>query len=857
MNEEKTENTPLMRQYWQIKDQYKHAILFFRLGDFYEMFGEDAKKAAKILGLVLTKRGDTPMCGIPYHSALGYIAKLLKAGYKTAICEQTTLPSAKTKLVERKVIRVITPGTVLTDELLDAKNANHLAVIEADLVGWGLACIDVSTGEFWAVQIIGDGNLTELAALLARISPSETVASEFVSNKLISAGLLSRQSNVTNFDLEIEKLAAPPHWPLDERWRNYPLALKAALKAEKYVTGNEPSLEGSLKPVLTEINNVLNMDENAIRSLELVECAEGGRKHTLWGTLDKTQTAMGSRMLRNWILNPLIDIPKIKKRQSQVNELVASGENRDALAALLKDMSDIERVLSRSMANSTTPPDIIGLKRSLSYLEDLDKWLKNSAGAFHNTALTFGDISPSLLQLSVLLDKAVDENAPSKLGEGKFIKPGYNAELDGLRNVRENSGGKLQELCEREKAKTGISSLKIGYNSVFGYFIDITNSNLSKVPPDYIRKQTLTNSERFITEELKNLESAILGADERINTLELHLFNELKNEITGRSSQIKTFASLIAELDVFYSLAETAVQNNYVMPEVDLSFELEFVNAKHPVASLNLPPGTFVPNDTLIGTPNCRIMIITGPNMSGKSVYLKQNALLVIMAQIGSFVPAQKARVGLVDRIMTRIGAHDALAKGQSTFMVEMKETANILNSLTPRSFVLLDEVGRGTSTFDGISIAWAVVEYLASCEQKPRIMFATHYFELTELPSKYEGIQNFNIEVKEWENKRGKTELTFMYKIAQGPADKSYGIHVAEIAGLPAACTIRAKKILTSLEDKSEYPVAGVPSEAKLPMFGGAAIIDEIRLTNPDKMTPLESSMLIAQWKKRIENEH
>ncbi|HUT85409.1 MAG TPA: DNA mismatch repair protein MutS, partial [Elusimicrobiales bacterium] len=849
--ENKSKETPLMKQYKDIKAKYPDAFVFFRLGDFYEMFYEDAAQASKILSLVLTKRSGVPMCGIPYHSSANYIAKLLKSGNKVAICEQMETPQeAKSKLVKRKVVRVITPGTVTEDELLDSAISNHLVCVNADALNWGLACIEVSTGNFWASQAVADDNLHRLSGLIARINPSEILADEQTIQEL-------RQKNIINGNSILTKINAGETSSPPENWQstfvvkeNKNLALKSALNACRYVEGNEPRLSGQLVPKYREYTNYLHLDENAIRTLELVESEHGGRKGTLWGILNNCLTSMGARLMREWILHPLINPKQINERQNCVEELMTE-EKRESLGKILENVSDIERIITRITAMSASPRDVGALRDSLKMLDPITDWLKNSN--IKTISKTVSDIYDRLNEMFNILSNAIDENPPIKLGEGKTIRQGYNTELDELRCLKNNTNVKLKELQENEKKKTGIPSLKVGYNSVFGYYIEVTKTHMSKVPYEYIRKQTLVNCERFITQELKEMESLILGAEDKIARLENHLFNEVRKKLTASADILKTFAVCVAELDVYMSLACAAVKGHYIKPEINLSNDLIIKGGRHPIAEKAMRAGEFISND-LEMAGDFQIMMLTGPNMSGKSVYLRQNALIVIMAQMGSFVPSESAVIGIKDRIMTRIGAKDIMAKGESTFMVEMKETAAILDLATSKSLVLLDEVGRGTSTFDGISIAWAVVEFLYDLKQGPKVLFATHYFELTEMEQKYNGIKNFNVSIKESVTPKGKTELIFLHKVLRGPSDKSYGIHVAEIAGINAACTLRAKQILKNLEEKTN--LNGIAKEESLPLLQHHPVMAEINDCRPEKLTPLEALQTINEWKKRLKHE-
>ncbi|MBI4057270.1 MAG: DNA mismatch repair protein MutS [Elusimicrobia bacterium] len=850
-------DTPLMRQYQALKSRYPQAILFFRLGDFYEMFGSDAKIASPILGLLLTQRQGLAMCGIPHHSATAYIGKLLKAGLKVALCEQTEDPSKAKGLVRREVIRLITPGTIVEEELLEATSPNYLAVLELDLVGWGLALADVSTGEFWATQSLSDPSRKQLLNLLARTSPAEVLLTRKAAEQIKIQEVLSPKTSLTYEETPRIPLDIPSDWNDPDAWRTRPLALRAALKAKKYILENESHLKETLRPQYREPHQNMQLDDTAIRTLELVNSSTGDRRHTLWGILDHTHTSMGSRKLRNWILQPMTDFKEIEKRQAQVQELFENASARRALEEILRKISDLQRVLTRLSTPSVSPKDLAHLRNSLNQFPGLLNWLKENRFASDLSGMgeRLDRLSLELRQAHYELQSALTESPPFKLSDGNVLREKYSPELDELRRIRKDSQAWLITLESREREKTGINSLKVGYTSVFGYYLEVTKTHLAKVPPEYIRKQTLTSAERYITQELKHLEDKILGAEDKIAKLESHLFHQLRERVLRAYNPLHEFASLIAELDVVQSLAEAAARQGYVRPKVDMSFELEIKEGRHPIVEKALPPGTFVPNDLELATEKTQIMILTGPNMSGKSTFLRQNALIVLMAQMGSFVPAEKARIGVVDKVLTRIGAQDALARGESTFMVEMKETSAILSSATPRSLLILDEVGRGTSTYDGISIAWALLEHLHNSVTGPRTLFATHYFELTELAERLKGIKNFNVEAKEWTNTEGKTEVVFLHKISTGPADKSYGIHVAELAGLPGHLIKRAREILQSLERGSSPKENLPPPEAPfLPFPSDHPILDEIRLLDPTQIGPDQTISLIAKWKTKLQ---
>ena len=845
--------TPLMRQYFSIREHNPGIVLFFRLGDFYEMFDDQAREISALLGLTLTARNGMAMCGIPYHAANTYITRLLAAGKKIGICEQTSsVMDKETKLFERKVIRVITPGTLVEDSLLDANQSNYLVALDIKPTGWALACVEVSTGEFWVNQNDQDPALTNLAAALAAVNPSEIIGTKATLDALGQKVVLPASLTLTTVPAFDGNYTLPAHWPALKAWGKHQAALACALQIMKYLNATEPSVQATLIPSYRELKECLQIDENAVASLELVKGQEGGRRGSLWELLDKTKTAIGSRKLKEWILHPLLDLAEISQRQNCVEAFTQDQAAIADLSALLETISDVERIITRTAAGSATPRDVSGLRRSLLNVQAIDQWFKNYPQIAPHLKAEFDAIYPTLEEMSRLLYSAINEAPPLHLSDGDVIRAGYNADLDELRALKANSRDTLNEICERERAKTGISTLKVGVNSVFGYYFEVTKSHLSKVPYGYVRKQTLVNAERFITEELKQLEDKITHAEQKILRLEAALFDALRETLAQHLGAFKQFARIVSELDVYEALALCALKGNYTKPVVDNSTELYYENGRHPLVENILPAGQFVPNGIHIGTPENQIMLITGPNMGGKSVFLKQTAIIVILAQMGSFVPAQHAHMGLVDRIMTRIGAHDALSRGNSTFMVEMNETAHILASMTPRSLILLDEVGRGTSTFDGISIAWAIVEYLYKPKGGAKVIFATHYFELIDLENKYARVKNFHVEAQEYKDEQGHSKLAFLYQIKPGAADQSYGIHVAERAGLPAACTLRAKKVLKDLEAKKGVKISAKEQDMVKDLFS-SPIVEEIKMADPDKLTPLAALQLICEWKKRI----
>lgn len=857
-------DTPVMRQYQTLKNKHPNSILFFRLGDFYEMFGSDAQTAAPVLGLVLTSRQGVPMCGIPFHSHRGYVAKLLKAGHKVALAEQMEPASKTKKIVRRAITRLITPGTIIEDELLEPTATNFLVAIELDIVGWGAAIIDVSSGDFWATQALNDQGSKRLLGLLARLSPAEVLATPEAAKTLKLRDLLADRVCLT-LNSEAGALVDAP-WGTQSVWKNHHLAARAALRCRRYVAETQFHLKELLIPSYREAGSEMQLDETAIKTLELVESPSGEKKHTLWGLLDCCRTSMGSRKLKHWILHPLTEVPAILQRQDCVSELYDKPEYREGLSSVLQEVSDLPRVINRLCTHQAGPRDLGALRDSLAERQSIIHWLTETqlSSGLADAAKALTKVSAQLDKCYEVLKRALADKLPHRLSEGHVIRDGYNAGLDELRLLRSDSQGFLQKLEAAERKSTNIPSLKAGYNSVFGYYFEITKTHSSKVPARYIRKQTLTNAERYITPELKELETKILGAEDKITRLEAKVFEELREVALKHHGPIMSLAAMISDLDVFCALAEAASMHEFVQPIVDLSHDLSIIEGRHPVLSALMPSGDFVPNSLELNAVNPRIIILTGPNMSGKSTFLRQNALIALMAQIGSFVPAKSAKIGVIDKILTRIGAQDAISQGQSTFMVEMSETSHILKSATRRSLLILDEVGRGTSTFDGISIAWAVIEHLhgtmaeeGESAQGPRVLFATHYFELTDLPKRLEGIVNFNVEAKEWTNTEGKTEVVFLHKISPGPADRSYGIHVAALAGLPISCLARAREILGKLEtDSAAGRLSKTPASEttpELPLFEDHVVLHALRLLDTDSMTPLEALKALNELKKKV----
>lgn len=868
--------TPLMQQYQKVKQDYKNAILFFRLGDFYEMFGEDAKKAAPILGIALTSRQKVPMCGVPYHTATNYIAKLIRAGYEVAICEQLEEPQPGKAIVKREVVRLITPGTVLEENLLEAKINNYLCALYPDYTtvspSCGIVFIDLSTGDFQGTEIKEDKYWQKLSIELGRFTPREALLPHSKEKDNILVNLLKKYEIPINFfdDWKITpekgaesleeklKITSLKGWGLQDK----KLFLNACAIAFGYLEETQKIFPEHLKKInFYSTDEYLTLDETAIRNLELVESlAIRSRKGSLLDVIDYTFTPMGGRLLRFWLTHPLKNANQIQERQKIVTFFIEENILRDELRSMLKKIIDLERLISRLTFNQANARDLIVLKNSLSLIPTIkDRIIQNLKAEFYTEKNLFTELLTELHELpSVvrLIEKAIVEEPPVELKQGGIIKKGHSAELDNLREGNRANKQWIAELEKKERERTGINSLKVGYNTVFGYYIEVTKPNLSLVPSDYIRKQTLVNAERFITPELEEKETFIFSAEEKISRLEYEIFQQIRNEIIKVVKQIQETALSLAKIDVYLSLAQVALENHYLQPEVNDSSNIEIKDGRHPIVERMLPPNHFVPNDTYLDNAGNQILIITGPNMAGKSTYIRQVALIVILSQMGSFVPAKEAKIGLVDCIFTRIGAGENLPAGESTFMVEMHETANILHNATPRSLLILDEIGRGTSTYDGISIAWACAEYLASNQVNlpPRTLFATHYFELTELANLLPGIKNYNVSVKEWGE-----EVIFLHKIVPGAADRSYGIQVAKLAGLPEQVINRAKEIIVGLErNHNELREQPLPVSQQLDFFvtrmDKHPVIEELKKIDPDRITPLEALTKIQEWKTQIE---
>ncbi|EOU2041610.1 DNA mismatch repair protein MutS [Clostridium perfringens] len=800
--------TPMMRQYFEIKENYKDCILFFRLGDFYEMFFEDAETAARELELVLTGRDcglekRAPMCGIPFHASNSYIGRLVAKGYKVAICEQVEDPKVAKGIVKRDVIKVITPGTYTDSSFVEETKNNYIMTIYADLERnrCSLAITDISTGDFLATE----GELEKGVILdeISKFNPKEIILLDSLDQELIKDITLTTPALISRKPIEYfeENFEEVLNTQFGEKSNSLSLMVKKSSNAlVKYILDTQ-------KISLTNINDIevyslvdfMTIDLSSRRNLELTEnLREKSKKGSLLWVLDKTETSMGSRMLRRWIEEPLVNKEKITLRLNAVEELFNDLSLNDSLKEALHDIYDIERILGKISNKNANAKDLIALKTSIGKIPNVKGIIENCTSSllknYHHNLDDLRDIYD-------LLEKSIKEDPSLTLKDGDLIKDGFNGEIDELRLAKTNGKDWISSLENREREFTGIKSLKVGFNKVFGYYIEISKANYSSIPEGrYIRKQTLANAERFITPELKEIEEKLLGASEKLCSLEYDIFLDIRNEVENHIDRLKTTAKIIAELDCISNLAFVALENDFIKPEINEDGETKIENGRHPVVEKVIPKGEFIPNDTIINKDDNQLLIITGPNMAGKSTYMRQVAIITLMCQIGSFVPASKANISVVDKIFTRIGASDDLAGGKSTFMVEMWEVSNILKNATENSLVLLDEVGRGTSTYDGLSIAWSVIEYI--CKNKNlrcKTLFATHYHELTKLEGEIHGVRNYSVAVKEVDN-----NIIFLRKIIEGGADQSYGIEVAKLAGIPDEVINRAKEILETLEMES-----------------------------------------------------
>jgi len=863
------ELTPMKRQYNEIKSQYTDCLLFFRLGDFYEMFDEDAVLASRELDLALTTRDRnvenpderTPMCGVPYHSCEAYIARLIAKGYKVAICEQTEDPALAKGLVSRDVIRIITPGTVTESSMLDEGKSNYVCAVFLDSGAGAIAFCDVSTGEF-CVAGFTQAPVTHIQNELSRFMPREAVLSAGAFENADLRAFLTKKLDclVENGDQRFDYMQSAARVCEQFGARDVDsLGLYDDNAAVCAVGGLLSYIIETQKFDLRHINTLdvftagrfMELDYTTRRNLELTEnLRTSEKKGSLLWVLDKTKTPMGGRLLRAWVERPLLSPVAIKRRLTAVGELYSDNVTRGEIIEILKNIGDIQRLVGRAVYGTANGRDLLALGTYCAAFPELRRLL---AGKQSLALRRIADTDP-VSQIPELIMRAICDEPPFSVREGGILRAGFSEEVDNLRNVRDNGAQMVSELETRERERTGIKKLKVGYNRVFGYYIDIPRAFSENVPEEYIRKQTLSTNERFFTQELKELESTLLTARDRLAELEFRFFEELRVRVANEVTRLQALADAMAELDALSSLAEVAVKNGYTMPEVDLSGKLSITAGRHPVVEQTQRDTLFVPNDTLMNGLDERVAIITGPNMAGKSTYMRQTALIVLMAQIGSFVPAKSALIGIVDRVFTRIGASDDLAGGRSTFMVEMIEVADILKFATNASLLVLDEIGRGTSTYDGMAIARAVLEFCADKRKLgAKTMFATHYHELSALENSLEGVRNYSISAK----KRG-GDLIFLRKIVRGAADDSYGIEVAKLAGVPDSVIMRAKSCLAELEagGKEAPAVRQQPDQAQFSFsdFGANDIVSRIKEADPDTLTPIEALKLIYELKKKAE---
>ena len=845
--------TPLRKQYLRVKQKYPEAIVFFRLGDFYETFDEDAKVASRELDVVLTSREmgkgqRVPMAGIPHHALDNYLAKLITRGHKVAICEQLTPPGKG--LVERDVIRVVTPGTVVEPNLLTSKSNNYLASLVVEGEEAGIAYVDISTSEFATTQLPAERVMPELE----RLQPSEVLIPEGADDYAQLPFTISRLDDYW-FDLEIARESLLEHFNV-ATLEGYGcarllLAIRAAGALVHYVKETQKETLPQLSKLATySTDSFMILDGQTIRNLELFQGGRWGETgHSLLSIIDLSKTAMGGRLLKNWLGHPLLDLAILNRRQEAVAWFHQDSMARQKVISLLSDIADLERLVNRVSSGRVMPRELLALRSSLEKVPDLRAAMADGAPDLIGDMNWLSDELKSCPDIVDLIARAIADE-PGDLEQGGVIKEGFSPELDDIRCNSRQAKQYLASLEQRERQRTGIKSLKVGYNRVFGYYIEVSRANLSLVPPDYIRKQTLAEAERFFTPELKEYESLILNAQEKITDMETAIFRQICQQIIAVGEQILATASAIAQIDVLSSLAEVAVRHGYVRPTLTNEDVIDIKGGRHPIVEQSIGSDNFVPNDTYLCNKDNQLIILTGPNMSGKSTYLRQVALIILLAQIGSFVPTDSANVGIVDRIFTRIGAQEDLAAGQSTFMVEMTEAANILNNATPRSFIILDEIGRGTSTYDGLSIAWAVAEFIHNHpELGAKTLFATHYHELVDLADILPRVKNFNVAVAEEGDK-----VIFLHKIVPGGTDRSYGIHVAQLAGLPKSVLVRAQEVLAELESHASKKgkVPRRKASLQIPLFPKDSLLaDEISRLDIDSMSPLEAITKLYEIKR------
>ena len=868
--------TPAMQQYARMKAEHPGALLFFRMGDFYELFFEDAEVASRALEIALTSRGKDrggqpiPMCGVPYHAGPAYIARLVKRGHRVALCEQMEDPRSAKGVVKREVVRVITPGTQLEAQALEATEASFVMAMDAGPGELGIAVLEPTTGEFFVAQWEGEARTEHLKDEMGALRPRELVVRAgaplpafLLDAAQAEAAIPRAEMEDRAFDSREARCLLLDHFKVANLaafgCEELPRAVAAAGAVLRYVRDTQKRDLAHVTTLVTRVSSdTLTIDGLTRRNLELVESqSDGGRRGTLLAILDETRTAMGSRLLREWILRPLVERERIQDRLDAVEEMAFRIIERERLRSAFAKVQDLDRLLGRVVLGTASPRDLHALATSVRALPEAEAALSECLAPLSRSLAK--DLEPPL-DVAADIEARLVDTPPASVREGGVIRDGVDPELDELREVSRGGRTTIAAIEERERSRTGISSLKVRFNRVFGYYIEISKSNLAMVPADYVRKQTIAGGERFITPELKEYEDKVLRADERILERETLLFEELRAKVASQSRRLRETARAVAGLDVLASLAEVAGLHNYVKPRITDGLELVYVEGRHPVME-RLLAEPFVANDLAMGAGGSRLYVLTGPNMGGKSTFLRQTALIVLMGQMGSFVPAREAKIGITDRIFTRVGASDQILRGQSTFMVEMQETAHILRHATARSLVLLDEIGRGTATFDGLSIAWAVAEHLAGgALGGPKTVFATHYHELTDLSADLPGVGNLHVSAREWHD-----TVIFLRKIEPGGSDRSFGIQVARLAGLPATVVARAQEILGNLE-RTEFDREGRPrlahseaspgpSQRQLSLFSGSedSVISELRRVNPDELTPLRALALIAELKKRI----
>lgn len=852
--------SPMMKQYLEVKSRHEDAILFFRLGDFYEMFYDDAKIVSRELELVLTgkqcgEEEKAPMCGVPYHSADVYIGKLVEKGYKVVICEQTEDPATAKGLVARDVVRIVTPGTITDNKQLPEGKNNYIASIVFQKEGAGLCLADISTGEMRATflkdsegALINELSIYSPREILLN-TPAEGVVAEFLKTRL--RAVTSVMPSELYEEAAVSKCLARYLTQAAETYES-PMTAAAVSVLVSYIADTQKTDISYLKkPIVYEIGEFMEIDYSSRRNLEICETMRQREKRgTLLWVLDKTKTALGARLLRKWLEMPLKNPNRIVRRQDAVAEFVDDFMLREEIGELFRGVLDVERIMTRILYGSAGGKELRAFSNTISVLPKLKSLLANSKA---KELITLASELDTLEDINDVIMKTIVDDPPFSVREGGFIRDGVNAELDRLRAIMTDSKGYLDEIERREKEATGIKNMKIGYNRVFGYYIEVSKSNLGDVPNTYIRKQTLTGGERFITPELKELESTILGASDKSYAIEYEIFKRVTTLISENVRRVQAAADAIATVDVYRSLAEVAAKNGYTRPEVDIGDVIDIKEGRHPVVEEFCSSGGFVPNDAYLDTNSNRLVILTGPNMAGKSTYMRQIALIAIMAQAGSFVPATEARIGIVDKLFTRVGASDDLASGQSTFMLEMTEVAYILKNATPRSLIIYDEIGRGTSTFDGMSIAKAVAEYTASKKIGARTLFATHYHELCELGDRGTGIVNYSVIAK----KKDKG-VVFLRKIVKGAADDSYGIEVAQLAGVPSAVVKRAREVLAELEKgdaprKAPVKQTTKPDNMTIDDYIHGDVINKLKMADVESLTPLEALIFLSEIKKML----